>query len=98
MAHFRLRNIYSDPVNSEYSDSLSIKTNEETPGWGIVNLYTQWQGDGGLQIRASVENIFDKDYTQHTAGFNRVMPSDVAMGDRLPGRGINAYANIAYAW
>jgi iron complex outermembrane receptor protein len=51
-----------------------------------------------VQIRAGVENIFDKDYTQHVAGFNRVTPSDVAFGNRLPGRGVNAYANISYAW
>jgi len=73
-------------------------SNEETPGWGIVNLYGQWLSRNGVQIRAGVSNIFDKDYTLHVAGFNRTMPSDVAVGRRLPGRGVNAFANISYAW
>jgi len=73
-------------------------SNEETPGWGILNLYAQWLSQSGLQLRAGIENIFDKDYTQHVAGFNRVTPSDVTFGNRLPGRGINVYANISYSW
>jgi iron complex outermembrane receptor protein len=73
-------------------------SNEETPGWGIVNLYGQWLSRSGVQIRAGAENIFDNDYTSHVAGFNRVMPSDVAIGNRLPGRGVNVFANISYAW
>lgn len=72
--------------------------NADTPGWGIVNLYAQWLSRRGIQLRAGVENIFDKDYTSHVAGFNRAAPSDVAIGRRLPGNGINGFANVSYAW
>ncbi len=73
-------------------------SNAATAGWGIVNLYAHWLSDNGVQIRVGVENLFDKDYTSHVAGFNRVMPSDVAPGHRLPGAGFNTFAHISYAW
>ena len=73
-------------------------SNESTPGYGIVNLYGQWNSANGFQVRVGVENIFDKDFTNHLAGFNRVMPSDVPLGVRLPGSGINVFGQVAYAW
>ncbi len=73
-------------------------SNAATAGWGIVNLYAHWLSDGGLQVRMGVENLFDKNYTSHVSGFNRVMPSDVAVGSRLAGAGFNAFAHVSYAW
>lgn len=73
-------------------------SNASTPGWGIVNVYGQWQLRSGLQLRAGVENLFDRSYRNHLAGFNRIRPSDVAFGERLPGTGVNWYGQIAYAW
>jgi iron complex outermembrane receptor protein len=73
-------------------------SNDSTAGYGVVNLYGQWSSGNGFHIRAGVENIFDKDYTNHLAGFNRVTPSDVALGVRLPGSGVNVFAQIAYVW
>jgi iron complex outermembrane receptor protein len=49
-------------------------------------------------VRAGVENLFDKDYSNHVAGFNRVTGSDVAFGDRLPGTGMNVFGQVAYTW
>ena len=72
--------------------------NEATSGYGIVNLYGEWRSGNGFQVRAGVENIFDKDYTLHVAGFNRVTNSDVAFGDRLPGSGVNIFGQVSYAW
>lgn len=73
-------------------------TNEPTSGYGILNLDGQWIAGNGLEIRAGVENILDKDFTNHLAGFNRVTPSDVPLGARLPGSGVNVFAQIAYSW
>ena len=73
-------------------------SNAATAGYGVMNLYGQWRTPLGVQLRAGVENLFDKNYTNHLAGFNRVSPSDVAFGARLPGPGINAFVQAAYAW
>jgi iron complex outermembrane receptor protein len=75
------------------------RTNDQaTSGYGILNLYAQWRSPGGLQLRAGVENLLDNDYTVHTAGFNRVSNSDVPIGDRLRGAGINYFGQVAYSW
>lgn len=73
-------------------------SNAPTAGYGIVNLYTQWQTPVGVNLQLGVENLFDKDYTNHLAGFNRVTPSDVPLGVRLPGAGLNAFLRLNYAW
>ncbi len=73
-------------------------SNEATPAYGIMNLYAQWQAPGGVKLRAGIDNLFDKNYTHHVAGFNRVSPSDVSVGVRLPGTGINGFLQAAYAW
>lgn len=80
-------------------------SNESTAGYGILNLYGQWASRTGVQVRAGVENIFDKDYTHHVAGFNRVLNSDVpafvpgvSQSARLPGSGVNVFAQVSYAW
>jgi iron complex outermembrane receptor protein len=73
-------------------------SNAATPGYGVLNLYGQWDSGNGFQLRVGVENVFDKDFTNHLAGFNRVTPSDVALGVRLPGSGINVFGQVAYAW
>jgi len=72
--------------------------NKDTSAYGVFNLYGQWLGQSGLQIRLGVENLLDDDYTVHTAGFNRVADSDIPVGDRLRGAGINAFAQVGYAW
>jgi iron complex outermembrane receptor protein len=80
-------------------------SNASTAGYGILNLYGQWASRTGVQVRAGVENIFDQNYTQHVAGFNRVLNSDVpafvpgvSQSARLPGAGVNVFAQVSYAW
>jgi iron complex outermembrane receptor protein len=64
-------------------------TNSEAPtaGYVILNLLGGWDVARGVRISASVENLLDHQYRDHLAGYNRVMASDVAVGQRLPGAG-----------
>ncbi len=73
-------------------------TSAETPGHVVLNLRGQYRFDNGLRLSAGVENLLDKTYRDHLAGFNRVLDSDAPRGQRLFGRGINAYMSIAYSW
>lgn len=70
----------------------------ETPGYVLLNLYGQWRPFKGLSLTAGVDNLLDKNYTDHLSGFNRVLGSDVPVGRRLPGPGINGYLQVAYSW
>ena len=76
----------------------SRSSNAVTPGYGLVNLYGQWQFRGRLQLRLRVENVLDKHYTNHLADFNRVTNSSVPFGMRVPGPGINAFGQVQLSW
>jgi len=75
-------------------------TNEEAPtaGYGIMNLYGSYRFLEELLLTASLNNVFDKEYSDHTNGVNRVSNSDIAMGERLPGSGRSFFARLAYNW
>ena len=74
-------------------------TNDETAsdGYGLLNLYGQYAlPSTGLTLSAGVENLLDKTYLPHLNGINRVAESDVAVGARLPGDGINAFVQVGW--
>ncbi len=81
----------NDPGNPNNS-------NAATPGYIVLNLRGQVRLEQGWRLLFGIENLLDKDYRDHLAGFNRVSGSDVAIGERLPGRGINGYLTLGYAW
>lgn len=73
-------------------------TNGEVPSQGYVtfNLFGHWILRDGLRLDAGVENLFDKYYTEHLAGYNRNSGSDVALGARLPGAGRSAFIRLRW--
>jgi len=69
---------------------------ESVDGYALTNLYGSYDVGQGLRIDVGVENLFDKHYVDPLSGFNRNGASDVPVGQRLPGRGINAFARLWY--
>ena len=47
-----------------------------------------------INLQAGIENLLDKEYTDHLNGFNRVAGNGVDLGERLPGPGINVFATL----
>ncbi|WP_417622118.1 TonB-dependent receptor domain-containing protein [Parasphingorhabdus sp.] len=78
-------------------DNVSV-TNDEQPsnGYLLAGLFGHVQLTPGLMLDASVENLFDKNYTEHLAGYNRVSGSDVPLDARLPGAGRSAFVRIRW--
>ncbi|RMF17752.1 MAG: TonB-dependent receptor [Alphaproteobacteria bacterium] len=72
------------------------RTNDELPtgGYAIVNLLGTVEVLSGLRLAAGIENLFDRRYEEHLGGFNRVRGSDVPLGARLPGAGINGFVRL----
>ncbi|MCP4410862.1 MAG: TonB-dependent receptor, partial [Gammaproteobacteria bacterium] len=104
LSHRRPR--WSATIEGEFyakQDKVS-QTNEETPsaGYGLLNLFAQYTLLEDIRttatLRAGVDNVFDKTYSPHLNGTNRVRMSDVAVGDRLPGPGRNLYARLNVEW
>ncbi|MEZ5444447.1 MAG: TonB-dependent receptor [Gammaproteobacteria bacterium] len=77
----------------------STNGEEESPGYALLNLYGQYTfPKQGLTLSAGVENVLDKTYQPHLNGINRVMNSDVAVGERVPGDGINGFVQAKFTW
>lgn len=73
-------------------------TNDEQPsnGYLLAGLFGHVELTPGFTLDASVENLFNKNYTDHLAGYNRVSGSDVALGARLPGAGRSAFVRLRW--
>lgn len=71
-------------------------TNSEAPtgGYVIASLYGGIDLMEGVRLDAGVENLFDRAYEEHLAGYNRVMAGDVPVGARLPGPGRGGFIRL----
>lgn len=70
----------------------------ETHGYALTNVYLTWLINDELTITTGAENLFDEDYTDHLTGFNRVIGSEVPVGSRMLGQGINIFGRLQYKW
>jgi iron complex outermembrane receptor protein len=71
---------------------------QETAGWGIINLRAGMKLGEVFSLGLGVENLFDKTYQDHLGGYNRVIGSDVPLGTRLYSKGRNIYLSINADW
>jgi len=80
-------------------DKVSATNSEaRTAGYAIFNLYAGWWIGPRVKLTAGVENLFNRYYEDHLAGYNRISNSDVALGARLPGAGTNAFLSVEYSF
>ena len=80
-------------------DDVSVTNLEQTtPGYATVNLRGQWQVQPNLQLALGVDNLFDRSYTPHLGGYNRVENPDVPTLSRLPAPGVNLFARVNYTF
>ena len=76
----------------------SFNDEEQTSGYGIINLLGNYNLTPQITVSGGVENLFDHKYRDHLAGYNRNADSDIAVGERLPGAGRNIHVSFAYNW
>lgn len=89
-----------ESVAASKQDKVSTVNDEKaTAGYGIANLRGQWQLANKLELVAGVDNMSDKRYQDHLAGYNRVNGArDLALGERLYGHGRSVYLGFNYPW
>lgn len=63
----------------------------DSSGYGLLNLRANYQLNQQMRVSFGIENVFDKYYRDHLAGYNRNGDSSIPVGDRLPGSGRNFY-------
>ena len=81
-------------VYSAQNDVASFNNEQQTAGYGLINLNASYDLTAALAISGGIGNLFDKRYQDHLAGYNRNGNSDVTVGDRLFGAGRNIYLAV----
>jgi iron complex outermembrane receptor protein len=66
----------------------------ETPGYGVLNLSAGYLFRERVDLAAGVDNIFNKRWSPHTNGLNRVGGGDLAVGARLPSSGRALWTSV----
>ncbi|MEE4219153.1 MAG: TonB-dependent receptor [Xanthomonadales bacterium] len=91
--------VSAESVAAASQDEVADYNNEqETAGWGILNLRAAVQLNGTFNIGLGVENVFDKVYRDHLGGYNRVRESDIPVGARMVSMGRNFYLKLNATW
>ena len=86
-------------VAASRQDKVAEFNNEqESAGWGIVNLRVGIKFSDEFSLGLGVENLFDKAYQDHLGGYNRVIGSYVPLSERLYSKGRNFYLGINSSW
>ena len=86
-----------ESVNYADQDRVSATNIEqETDGYSIFNLTSRINLASGVEVGLGIENLFDENYEDHLAAYNRAFNPDIGMRDRMPGLGRNVYARLMW--
>jgi len=66
----------------------------ETPGYGVVNLYSEYRFQGGITLAAGIDNLLDKAYSTHESVNDVFNPDPVQVAE--PGR--SAWLRVSAAF
>ena len=81
------------------SNTSEFNNEAATPGYGLIHISAARTLAQGLQIQVDVNNLTDKRYQRHLAGYNRVRNNpDIAAGERLFGEGQSVQLGLTYEW
>ena len=69
---------------------------QKTDGYTIFNLTGRVNVSADVDVSLGIENLFDEDYEDHLAAYNRAFNPDIAMRGRMPGLGRNVYARLMW--
>lgn len=74
---------------AKQSNVSALQNEQETAGYGVFNARAAYYLSDTFSITLDINNLFDKQYTEHLASVNRVMGQELPQGERLPSLGRN---------
>ncbi|MBV1932741.1 MAG: TonB-dependent receptor [Porticoccaceae bacterium] len=83
---------------AKQSKTSNYNDEQDSAGYGLLNVQGQYRISQQFKISAGIDNLLDKHYVDHLSGYNRNSDSDIALGDRLPGRGRNLFIAMNISW
>jgi len=81
---------------SKQTHISEINNENETAGYAVIDWQVDYFVTSGLVVRTGVNNLLNKNYSDHLAGTNRASGSDIAKGDKIPAMGRNVYIAMDY--
>ncbi|MFP5212612.1 MAG: TonB-dependent receptor domain-containing protein [Acidobacteriota bacterium] len=69
---------------------------DETPGYGVMNIYAGIKPMKQLSVMVGVENLLNKEYTEHLTREAVVGSGDLLAGDEIPAPGTSFQAMVRY--
>jgi len=76
----------------------AYNTEQETPGYEIVNVAFGWDPLETLRVEARINNLLDETYQDHLVGINRAMGSGIPVGERLYGAERTISAGVIFSF
>lgn len=78
-------------------DKISATNRElESPGYSLVNLALNFNPTAAIEAGVGINNVFDRHYVDHLAGYNRAINDSVPLHARLPGLGRNIFGRLIW--
>jgi iron complex outermembrane receptor protein len=71
---------------------------QATSGYSVFNADINWDINSNSHLVLGINNITDKQYSNHLSGYNRVSNNGVDVFSRLPEIGRNIYINYVYSF
>lgn len=70
---------------------------KKSKGYGLIHLTSSWTINDQLSLSAGINNVFDRGYQHHLAGYNRVSSNDIQAGTRTHGTGRSYQIGFRYS-
>lgn len=67
-----------------------------TGSYSLLNASARWRLSRDLELAVGVNNLLDKAYADHLAGYNRAFNPNLALLQRLPGSARNVFARMTW--
>lgn len=92
----RFSNQFKAEIYASQNRVSALNNEPKSSGYMVWHWQADYYFDGGVRLKAGIENMFDKTYSEHLGGVNRAMGSDIAVNERLPALGRNLYMGLEY--
>lgn len=79
---------------AEQTQVSAQNSEQETPGYVVLNLFGDYAVSEDVLISAGVDNLLDQPWRDHLGGYNRNAGLGVPVGDRIPGPGVGAWVRL----
>ena len=83
---------------SAQDDVSATNTEQETAGYGLVNIDIEYYISNDFTLRGGVDNLLDREYQNHLGGYNRVKEVATPVMHRLPSEGLSAWVEATYSF